>query len=211
MVTTANRADRVVLHAISWEQFENFLDDLGDHRAVRVAYDNGTLEIMTPLPEHEYFKEVIGDAVKDIAEELDIEYESYGSTTWRNRVKMAGLEPDNCFYFQHEAAVRGRADVDLSQGDPPPDLALEIDITNKSVDRFPIYARLEVPELWCYDTGELKIYHLKAGKYAEAETSLALPLLPIQELPQLIETHRAAGRRAIRRAVREWARSKARR
>jgi Uma2 family endonuclease len=207
MVVAVNRADRVVLHSISWEQFEKLLEDLGDHRAARIAYDNGTLEIMTPLPEHEHFKEVIGDAVKDIADELDIDYESYGSTTWRKRIKMAGVEPDNCFYFQHEAEVRGRLDLDLRQGDPPPDLALEIDITSKSLDRFPIYARLEVPELWCYDEGELKIYHLQDGEYIVAETSLALPLLPIQELPQLIETHRMAGRRAIRRAVREWTRS----
>lgn len=206
MVATAGRADRVVLYGVSWEQFEHLLDDLGNHRAARIAYDNGVLEIMTPLPEHEHFKEVIGDAIKDIADELELDYESYGSATWRNRIKMAGVEPDNCFYFQNEAVVRGRLDVDLRQGDPPPDLVLEIDMTHKLLDRFPIYARLEVPELWCYDDGELKIYHLQQGEYSVAEMSLALPMLPIQELPQLIKTHRAAGRRAIRQAVREWTR-----
>jgi Uma2 family endonuclease len=206
MVATIKRADRVLLHHISWEQFERILEDLGEHRAARIAYDNGTLEIMTPLPEHEYFKEVMGDAVKDVADELDIDYASYGSTTWRKRIKMAGLEPDNCFYFQNEAIVRGKLDVDLKQGDPPPDLALEIDITHKSLDRFPIYARLEVPELWCYDSGELKIYHLQNGEYVEAETSLALPQLPIKELPQIIERHRAEGQRAVRKAIRAWAR-----
>ena len=210
MVATTNRADRIVLNSVSWEQFEKILEDLGDHRIARIAYDNGTLEIMTPLPEHEYFKEVIGDAVKDVADELDIDYASYGSTTWRKQIKMAGLEPDNCFYFQNEAIARGRLDLDLSKGDPPPDLALEIDITYKSLDRFPIYARLEVPELWCYDNGELKIYHLRDGVYVEAETSLALPQLPIKELPQIIERHRAEGRRTVRKAVRTWAREQAR-
>ncbi len=206
MVATARRADRVLLHNISWDQFECLLADLGESRSARIAYDNGTLEIMTPLPEHEHFKEVIGDAVKDIADELDLDYESYGSTTWRKRLKMAGVEPDNCFYFQHEAEVRGRLDLDITKGDPPPDLALEIDLTSKSLNRFPIYARLEVPEIWCYDEGVLKIYHLQDGDYVEAETSLALPQLPVRELPQLIETHRARGRRAIRKAVRDWAR-----
>jgi Uma2 family endonuclease len=206
MIATFRRADRVVLHNISWEQFERLLEDFGDQRAVRIAYDSGTLELMTPLPEHEYFKEVIGDAIKDIADELNLDYESYGSTTWRKRIQMAGIEPDNCFYIQHEAAVRGRTNLDLRQGDPPPDLALEIDITHKSLDRFPIYARLEVPELWCYDEGTLKIYHLSAGAYAEAERSLALPQVPIRDLPQVIEAHRADGRRALRQAVRQWAR-----
>jgi Uma2 family endonuclease len=205
-MVTARRADRVLLHSVSWEQFERILEDLGEHRAARVAYDHGTLEIMTPLPDHEYFKEVMGDAVKDIADELDINYSSYGSTTWRQQIKMAGLEPDNCFYFQNEAIVRGRLDLDLSKGDPPPDLALEIDLTHKSLDRFPIYARLEVPELWCYDSGELRIYHLQNGAYVEAKTSLALPQLPVKELPKIIEQYRTEGQRAVRRAIRAWAR-----
>jgi Uma2 family endonuclease len=208
-MVAAGRADRVLLHSISWEQFERILEDLGEHRVARIAYDNGTLEITTPLPEHEYFKEVIGVGVQDIAEELEIDYESYGSTTWRQQIKMAGLEPDNCFYFQNEAIVRGRLDLDLGKGDPPPDLALEIDLTHKSLDRFPIYARLEVPELWCYDNGELKIYHLRNGSYIEAETSLALPQLPIKELPQIIERHRRDGRLAVRKAIRAWAREQA--
>lgn len=206
MFATTKRADRIVLNSVSWEQFEKILEDLGNHRIARIAYDNGRLEIMTPLPEHEYFKEVIGDAVKDVADELDIDYASYGSTTWRKQIKQARLEPDSCFYFQNEAIARGRLDLDLSKGDPPPDLALEIDITHKSLDRFPIYARLEVPELWCYDNGELKIYHLQNSVYVEAETSLALPQLPIQELPQIIERDRAKGRRTVRKAARTWAR-----
>jgi Uma2 family endonuclease len=206
MVVTLNRADRVVLYNISWEQYEKILEDLGDRSSARIAYDNGTLEIMTPLPEHEYFKETISIAVQDAAEELELDYESYGSTTWRKQIALAGAEPDNCFYFQNEALVRGRLDLDLRKGDPPPDLVLEIDMTSKSLDRFPIYARLGVPELWCYDDGVLNIYHLEDGKYIGAQNSLALPKLPVQEFPLLIETHRTAGRRALRQAVREWAR-----
>jgi len=203
MSITLNRADRVVLHNISWEQFENLLKDLGNQRAARIAYDRGTLEIMTPLPEHEYFKETIGDAVKDMAEALNLDYESYGSTTWRREIKQAGLEPDNCFYFQNEALVRGRLDFDLNH-DPPPDLALEIDITSKSLDRFPIYARLGVPELWCYDNGELRIHLLTGDGYTTSPQSLVFPQLAIQDLPQLIEAHRQQGRLALRRAVRAW-------
>ncbi|MEH2204310.1 MAG: Uma2 family endonuclease [Nostoc sp.] len=203
MTVAKNRADRVMLYDISWEQFENLLKDLGEHRAARLAYDRTTLEIMTPLPEHEHYKEVISDLVKEIADVLDLDYESYGSTTWKRESRMAGLESDNCFYFQNEATVRGRLDLDLRQ-DPPPDLALEIDVTSKSLNRFPIYARLGVPELWCYDSGELKIYHLQDGEYIESENSLIFPTLAIRDLPKLIEQNRADGRRAIRRAVRKW-------
>jgi Uma2 family endonuclease len=204
MLLTKKRADRVVLHDISWKQFEEILTNLGDHRAARIAYDQGTLEIMTLLPEYEFFKETISDAVKDIAEALDCNYESYGSTTWKREVSLAGLEPDNCFYIQNEAVVRGSLDLDLNRGDPPPDLALEIDITSKSLNRFPIYARLGVPELWCYDDGVLKIYTLQNGEYRQTKRSLVFPNLQISELPQLIELHRQQGRLAIRRAVRTW-------
>jgi Uma2 family endonuclease len=130
------RADRVVLYNLSWQQFENLLTDLGESRAARIAYDNGTLEIMTPLPEHEYYKENISIAIQDIAFVLDMDYESLGSTTWRKQAKMAGIEADNCFYFQHEPQIRGKLEYDLNC-DPPPDLALEIDLTSKSLSRFP--------------------------------------------------------------------------
>ena len=199
------KADRVVLQNISWQQFENLLKDLGDHRAARLAYDQGTLEIMTPLPEHEYYKEVISIAVQDIAEELELDYESLGSTTWKRESRLAGVEPDNCFYFQNEALIRGKLEFDLTQ-DPPPDLALEIDLTRACLHRFPIYARLGVPEIWCYDTGELKIYQLQNGDYQATETSLVFPDLAVKEIPRLIVQNRLAGRRAIRQAVRAWVR-----
>ncbi|GAB4382687.1 MAG: hypothetical protein Kow00121_43320 [Elainellaceae cyanobacterium] len=115
------------------------------------------------------------------------------------------LEADNCFYFQNEARVRGRLDINLTQ-DPPPDLALEIDVTSKSLERFPIYARLGIPELWCYDAGTLTIYHLQSGHYDEVERSTIFPKLNIRALPQLIEDNRSAGRLTLRRSVRAWVR-----
>lgn len=196
----------LILHGVSWSEFEAILEELGECRSSRIAYDQGRLEVMTPLPEHGYFKETFGDAVKDIAETLEIDYESYGSTTWRREAEQAGLEPDNCFYFQNEALVRGKLTFDLSQ-DPPPDLALEIDITSKSLNRFPIYARLGVPELWCYNGDVLQIYHLQGDHYMPAERSRAFPQLSIRALPQLIESHRSSGRLAVRRAVRQWVRA----
>lgn len=205
MSLTMQRADRVVLYNISWQQFENLLKDLGDKRAARIAYDRGTLEIMTPLPKHEYYKEVISNIVKDLADLLDLDYESLGSTTWKRESRLAGVEPDNCFYFQNEAVIRGKLEFDLNQ-DPPPDLVLEIDLTSKSLNRFPIYARLGVPEIWCYDSGELKIYQLQNGEYREVEISLVFPNLAVQEIPKLIEENRSLGRRTIRQAVLAWAR-----
>ncbi len=133
--------------------------------------------------------------------------ESYGSTTWKREKNQAGLEPDNCFYFENEARIRGHLEFNLEE-DPPPDLALEIDLTSKSLNRFPIYARLGVPEIWTYDTGELKIYQLQENNYLEVTNSSIFPMLSIQELPRIIEAFRLQGRRAMRQAVREWVRAR---
>nr|WP_308255114.1 Uma2 family endonuclease [Geminocystis sp. GBBB08] len=204
MMLTKKRADRVLLYNISWKQFENILTDLGQTRSARIAYDDGMLEIMSPLPEHEYYKENIGDCIKDIAEALERDYESLGSTTWRKQAKMVGIEPDNCFYFQNEPKIRGQLHYDLNC-DPPPDLALEIDHTSKSLNRFPIYARLGVPELWCYDDGRLKIYLLQDDEtYQESLFSLVFPNLPVQEIPEVINQYRLQGRRKIRQEIRKW-------
>jgi Uma2 family endonuclease len=204
MLLTSRKADRVVLHDICWEQFESLLTTLGDKRVARIAYDYGVLEIMTPLPEHEYYKQVITTAIEDIAEVLEQNYECYGSTTWKRKIQEVGIEPDNCFYFQNEARVRGKLQFDLNS-DLPPDLVLEIDLTNKSLNRFPIYARLGVPEIWTYDQGQLTIYQLQEETYQIVSTSSIFPALPIQELPRILEQNQTQGRLTLRKAVREWA------
>jgi Uma2 family endonuclease len=118
----------VLLQDVSWQEFEAILEDLGDHRSSRLAYDNGILEIAMPLPEHEYDKEIVGDLLKALLEELDIEFLTLGSTTFKVPELSKGLEPDQCFYIANEARIRGKKRLDLSI-DPPPDLALEIDVT----------------------------------------------------------------------------------
>jgi Uma2 family endonuclease len=113
---------RVLLQDVTWQELETILEDLGEHRAARIAYDRGTLEIMAPLPEHEYDKEIIGDLLKALLEELNTEFISLGSTTFKNQFMAQGIEPDQCFYIKNEALIRGKKRLDLTV-DPPPDLS----------------------------------------------------------------------------------------
>ena len=115
---------RLLLQDVTWQEFETILQELGDHRGSRLAYEHRTLEIMTPLPEHEDNKEIIGDLIKVFLEELDIEFRSLGSTTFK-KDQTQGLEPDQCFYIQNEAVIRGKQRIDLTV-DPPPDLAISV-------------------------------------------------------------------------------------
>ncbi len=193
---------RILLNNISWQEFETILEELGEHRAARIAYDNGTLEIMTPLPEHERNKENLGDIVKALLEELDIEFCALGSTTFKNQEMTKGIEPDNCFYIQNEAVVRGKDRIDLIV-DPPPDLALEIDVTSRTHPN--IYQALGVPELWRFEKGKLQIDILHDGKYIVSETSPNFPkLLLVEIIPQFLNQSKTLGRNKAMKAFRAW-------
>lgn len=197
---------RLLLEDISWDEFEAILDDLGEHRATRIAFDSGTLEIMAPLPWHEDEKEIISDLLKALLEELDIDFRALGSTTFKNQTMLKGIEPDQCFYIANEAAIRGKQRLDLSV-DPPPDLALETDITSRTHPK--TYAALGVPELWQREGKTLKIYHLVSGAYVEASTSFNFPDWPLQtEIPQRLQQSLTAGRNAAVRGFRRWVRER---
>jgi Uma2 family endonuclease len=193
---------RVLLHDVSWEAFESILEELGDHRSSRLAYYNRVLEIAMPLPEHEYDKEIVGDLLKALLEELDIEFLTLGSTTFKNPALNKGLEPDQCFYIQNEAQVRGKKRLDLTV-DPPPDLAIEIDITSRTYPD--IYKALKVAELWRFDRGILQINVLKNGEYTLASESPNFPGLPLSEaIPQYLAQSKIVGRNVVIRAFRKW-------
>lgn len=192
----------VVLENISWSEFEAILEDLGESRGSRIAYDMGTLEIMTPLPEHEVNKVYLSNFIEILLEELDIEFCPLGSTTFKNQAMFKGIEPDSCFYIQNEPTVRGKYRLDLTV-DPPPDLALEVDITNRSHPE--IYQSLGVPELWQYKRGELKFLLLVDGKYVESITSANFSDLSLLEvIPQYLTQCRTEGRNIGMRAFRSW-------
>lgn len=196
---------RVLLHDVSWQEFEAILEELGEHRAARIAYENQTLEIMTPLPEHESNKEIISDLVKALLEELDINFWTLGSTTFKNLIMVQGIEPDQCFYIKNEARVRGKKRLDLTI-DPPPDLALEIDITSRTHPS--IYRGLGVPELWRFENEKLQINVLQEGEYIQVDRSPNFPNTPLIEIiPQYLQRSRIEGRNATLKAFRQWVRS----
>jgi len=195
---------RVLLHDVSWQEFEAILEELGEKRGTRLAYSKGTLEIVAPLPEHEKPKVVIGDLLKALLDELDRNWESFGSTTFKREDMEAGIEPDDCFYIQNHAQMIGKDRLDLSV-DPPPDLAIEVDVTSKT--QLSAYEALGVPEIWRYQNRKLQIYVLREEKYVESQTSPTFPNLPVIEgLSQFLEMSRTVGTSSALRAFRKWVR-----
>ncbi|EAZ88261.1 Uma2 family endonuclease [Crocosphaera chwakensis] len=109
-------------------------------------------------------------------------------------------------YIKHEVEVRNKQTIDLNQGDIPPDLVIEIDITSGSLNKFPIYSALEIPEIWRYDGNTLQIYGLNKNTktYEKIKQSLAFPLLNITLIPQWLKQRLIIGENATLKQVREW-------
>lgn len=198
---------RIVLHNISWETFEALLKETGEDRGSRFAYDGNTLEIITPLFEHENPKCNFGNFIIALAEELNIEIKSAGSTTLKRKIVRKGIEPDNCYYIQNELAVRGKETLDLTNS-PAPDLAIEIDITSTSVNKFDIYSALGVKELWRYDSKNLNFYQLLEGEYVECEFSIAFSLVSVKDISRFIEQSKTIGEIALLKSFRNWLKEK---
>jgi Uma2 family endonuclease len=196
---------RLVLHNIGWDTYERLLRDHANASSPRFAYDRGTLEIMSPLPEHERLNRAIQLLVPVIAEEIGVDLDSLGSTTFNREDLQRGFEPDSCFYVQNAARVRGRDRIDL-QVDPAPDIVVEIDITHPSLDKLPIYAQIGVPEVWRYVGARLEILVLAGDHYEPSSNSAAFPTATAAALTTLLPTSLELGNVAWIRRARAWAR-----
>jgi len=202
-ISTPQTESRVVLSDVSWATFQALLTDT-DHRGSRFTYDRGNLEIMSPSLEHERLSSLIGRMIEAYTEELGIPIRSARSTTLKSELKQRGLEPDESYYIANEAQIRGLDEIDLSIN-PPPDLAIEVDITSSSLDQLGIYAALGVPEVWICDGTHLKIYRLQTdGEYAIQDRSPTFPSLPPVTILDFLARRNSTDETSWIRSFRQW-------
>lgn len=195
--------ERIVLTGISWEIYEELREN-EENWHVRMAYDEGTLELMSPSPSHERVKKLIGQLIETFTTEMGIPRRSLGSTTWKRRQLGKGCEADECYYILSHHRVRERPDVDLTV-DPPPDLVVETEVSRTVVRRLRIYAALGVPEIWRWRNDSLTAYSLGADeKYVEREFSLNLPMLRVKDLEPFLSFNVSADETAWIRQFRTW-------
>lgn len=199
---------RFLLRGVSWATYEALLADLGG-RPIRLSYDAGELELMSPSGEHDRLKHRFGRLVTALTEELDIPVDGCGSATLRRGDVNKGLEPDEGFYIRNEPRVRGKIAIDLDV-DPPPDLVIEIEIASSSVDREGIYAALGVPELWRHDGESLRVFRLRPDgvAYEPAEVSPSFPFLPLREFEGFIRPRPGEDQTSWSKRFRAWVRDR---
>jgi Uma2 family endonuclease len=207
-LATAPALGHLLLSGIDWRTYTRLLHIFAEHPSVRLTYDRGVLEIMSPLPEHESDADMLGRFVVVMTEELGLPIKAGRSTTFRRRPKRRGLEPDNSYWITSEPRVRGKRRLDL-RIDPPPDLAIEVDVTRSSLDRMAIYAALAVPELWRLDGSVLTFHVLGAGgRYAMSPHSAAFPLVSAPDLVGFLSLRSTLDENTVVRQFREWFRQR---
>jgi Uma2 family endonuclease len=206
MVATPLAPPSEVIHlsGISWQTYERLLQELSDRR-LRLTYNRGTLEIMAPSPEHELSKTLMGRFVETLAEESEIQIYPLGSTTFKHP-DVSGAEPDECFYIRQIGLVRGKKRLDLAE-DPPPDLAVEIDVTSSSQNRLQVYADLGVAEVWIYNGESLVIHQLQNGTYITSQNSQFFLNIPIPEIAGFLQRAGTIDYLELVKAFRNWVRN----
>mgnify|MGYP001231127012 CR=1 FL=1 len=193
---------RAVFFEVDYQTYADLIERFPERRNPRLTFDRGVLEVM-PLPEHDISERLIDSIIDIIAEELEIDFANYGSST-QNRAKLErGFEPDSSFYIGENAELMRYRDRFL-ETDPPPDLVFEVDVTHSSLDKFPLMADFGVKEIWRYEKKRLKILRLENGKYVENELSEIFPNLTAQVLNRFIADSKTKSRLKWRKEIREW-------
>ena len=196
----------LLLHEVSWAEYEDLLALLPDNPRFRLSYDQGTLQIMTLSPRHERLKSLFAHLLAVLTEELNLNLAGLGSTTFRLAEAARGLEPDDCYYIYQAERMAGQDTIDLAT-DPPPDLVVEVDISHPSLDKFPIYVSLRVPEVWRHDGHTLQFFRLIGERYTQTPASGLFPLLAAEVLAGFVQQGNQYGIIPMIRAFRDWVRA----
>jgi Uma2 family endonuclease len=177
---------RIVLHGVDWETYER-LRELPENYHIKMIYDEGTLEMMSPSQRHEDWKHVVRRMIETWTAERGISFRGKGSLTWKVKAKQKGIEPDECYYVASFGQLRGKREVDMKAG-PPPDIVIEVEATRSAIAKLPIYAAFGVPEVWTFDGETVTVHRLTSDSdYRATRASKQLPGFPLREVPDWIE------------------------
>jgi Uma2 family endonuclease len=207
-VEQTQREPRFILRGIAWPVYQSLREAPGNYH-VRMTYDRGDLEIMSPSGLHERYSYILGRLIDVWTEELSIDVGSCRTMTFKREDLDRGLEPDNCYYVEHEAQMRQKTELDLTI-DPPPDLAVEVEVSTPAIRKMPLYAAFGVPEVWRFDGQTLQVFRLgPAGQYEPRAGSGCLPQFPIAEAAEVLGQVNTASETALVRSFRDRVRASA--
>ncbi len=193
----------LILHGVTWEEYEELLEDMNDWPGKRVTYFQGTVEIVGPSLKHEMIKVFIHDLAAAFCDHRKIKMENAGSTTFKRKRDKQGAEPDICFYVTNVEGIIGKDEVH-PDSDPLPDVVVEVDISYHSPIKLEIYRSFSIPEIWRYDGNRMRFFRLGQDKYIEISGSAFFQGLTATILTDFVEQSRTQGRTQALAAFRHW-------
>jgi Uma2 family endonuclease len=192
----------IILSDLTWADYETLLAERGETRRIKFSYFDGKLEVISLSQRHENPKMLLANLVSVLAEELDLMLVPIGSMTLKREIEHLGTEPDDCYYIAHAPQVAGK-EIDL-KNDPPPDLAVEIDVSRPSLNKFPIYSGMGIPELWLFDGQKLRIYQLSGRQYNEVPNSPQFAFVSAEVITEHLQLGRVTDIVKMRKTFRAW-------
>jgi len=197
----------LVIHGFDWDEYGRLLDGLGHSPHLRLSYDSGSLRILSISAEHDECATALEGLILTFCDESEITMEARARATWKLQALEKGVEADACYYIQNANRIIGKRKIALTE-DPPPDLAVEVDLSTDARHKFPIYAALGVPEIWRYDGEVVQLYVLRKTDYAETRRSEMLPGLSRELLIESLDISKTKGQTAARRYLRQTMKSR---
>jgi len=180
------------------------VEGIGGDNRTRLSYDGETLELMAPDADHESCKSLLEVLLGYLVTEWRLNLYSTGSMTLK--AKPMGAEPDTSYYSKNADEVGGLDEIDLGVS-PPPELAVEIDISHSRRDKLPLYAALGVSEFWRLDRESLRGFTLAGGEYAPIEVSVVIDGLALRDLERFLRRRSEPDRIALYQDWLAWLRA----
>jgi Uma2 family endonuclease len=187
-----DRGSRLYLEGVDWAGYLYYLKLFAESPAVRLTYDRGALEIMSPLFQHDFDSRIVSHLVTILTQERGLPLVQGGATTLRRKLRRRGLEADESFWIANAHRMAGVRDLDL-RTDPPPDLAFEVEVSRRVLKRLPIYAALRVPELWVLRNDKLTFRVLSGKSYRIVKWSPIFPKVPAALIEEFVLRAQTAG------------------
>lgn len=209
LLATSYDLRQMTVSGVGWAGYQRVLQARQDasRRAVWITYSLGEIELVTLGSIHERWKHVLSTLLAVYLEEMQIPAVCCGGMTIAKEDLDRGFEPDECYYLSNSHRVLAMRQLDFAS-DPPPDLAIEIEVTRKMIDKLPIYAAFKVSEVWRFDGSTLTVLALKSdGTYETVPTSRVLPTIPMEDLIRFSQLARTIDDSALSRQFREFVRT----
>ena len=194
----------MLLRHISWQSYESLREDIGDD-GIHLTYDDGLLEIEVPSKRHEQLKKAVARLVEMTLESSGQDYEPLGSTTWNRKALLKGIEADECYYVANAARIRGKESIVIGE-DPPPDLAIEVEVFSSAIDKLAIYAALKIPEVWrVLEDASVIFLKYEVDGYQPIAASEALPSIRSEQIAAQLRQLAPLGPLAYPEMLRQFA------